>query len=62
MKARKIVLLVIGLALLLVIAIPVTVAALTQGDALAGLTEYYDFLVDLAKQGLNAYVEFLEAL
>lgn len=63
MKVCKIALLAIGLALLLIIAIPVTVSATIGGsDAPAGLKEFYAFLVNLAQQGLDAYVVFLKAL
>jgi len=42
--------------------IPIGVGAITQSEALAGLKEYYDFLVRLAEKGLEGYVKYLKAL
>jgi len=46
--------------------IPTAVGAVTQPQALAGLKEYYQFLLQLAKdmaeKGLDAYIEYLKAL
>ena len=62
MKLWHIILASIGLILILTIGFPMVASAVGGGDALAGLKEYYAFLVELAQKGLEGYIEFLGAL
>ena len=41
---------------------PVAVGAATNPDALAGLVEYFAFLVDLAQKGLEALIAYFQTL
>ena len=49
-------------AFVILVVIPLAVGAITQTEALAGLIEYYKFLVNLAEKGLEGYKEYLKAL
>jgi len=62
MKKRHIILLAIGVAFALLLGVPMAISAAGGGDAIAGLKEFYNLLVQLAQQGLNAYIEFLKAI
>ena len=44
------------------VVIPLIAGAITQSDALAGLQEYFKFLISLAEKGLEGYKEYLKAL
>ena len=46
----------------ILVVIPLTVGAITQSEALAGLQECFKFLIDLAEKGLEGYKEYLKAL
>jgi len=59
---KKIALIAVAGALVAFFLIPIGVGAVTQSEALAGLKEYYDFLVRLATKGLEGYVKYLKAL
>ena len=62
MKKLKWLLLGLAVAFATLVVIPLAVGAITQPDALAGLQEYYKFLIDLAGKGLEGYKEYLKAL
>ena len=49
-------------AFVILVVLPLAVGAITQPDALAGLQEYYKFLINLAEKGLEGYKEYLKAL
>ena len=48
--------------ILLFLLSPLAVGAATNPDALAGLVEYFAFLVDLARQGLEALIAYFQTL
>ena len=66
MRRRYKVLIGMGIGLALFVPMSLAVGAVSAPEALDGLVAYFDFLVDLAvelaKQGLEGYLEYLEAL
>ena len=62
MKLWKWILIGVGIACVLAIAVPMCVSAASGGDALAGLKEFYTFLIQLAQVGLQGFIEFLNAI
>ena len=62
MKKLKWILLGLAVAFVILVVIPLIVGAITQPEALAGLQEYFKFLIDLAQKGLEGYKEYLKAL
>ena len=62
MEKLKWILLGLIFAFVILVVIPLIVGAITQPDALAGLQEYYKFLINLAQKGLEGYKEYLQAL
>ena len=61
-KKLKWILLGLAVAFVILVVIPLIVGAITQSEALAGLQEYFKFLIDLADKGLEGYKEYLKAL
>ena len=62
MKKLKWILLGLAVAFVILVVLPLAVGAITQSDALAGLQEYFKFLISLAEKGLEGYKEYLKAL
>ena len=62
MKKLKWILLGLAVAFVILVVLPLAVGAITQSEALAGLQEYYKFLINLAEKGLEGYKEYLKAL
>ena len=61
-KKLKWILLGLAVAFVILVVLPLTVGAITQSEALAGLQEYFKFLISLADKGLEGYKEYLKAL
>ena len=50
------------LSIFLFLLLPTAVIAATNPDALAGLVEYFTFLLELARKGLEALVAYFQTL